>query len=71
MLLKQQTSGKALALTDSLEADKQSYAHAKSLLQSVYASILTQKFNVLSKLSTMTLGYDSEPFEYIGDMRKI
>ena len=31
LLLKQQISGKALVLIDSLEADKQSYSHAKSL----------------------------------------
>ena len=71
LLLKQQISGKALVLIDSLEADKQSYSHAKSLLQSAFASVSTQKFNVLSKLSTMTLGYNDEPFEYVSDIGKI
>ena len=71
MLLKQQVSGKALVLIDSLEADKQGYPHAKELLKTAFVSVPTQKFNVMKQLSDLKLGYDSEPFQYISSIRKI
>ncbi len=71
LLLKQQVSGKAFILIDSLEADRQAYSHAKSLLITALASPTVQKFNILKQLSEMKLNYDSEPFQYIGNIRKI
>lgn len=47
LLLKQQLSGRALLLVNSLEADKQGYNHAKELLQRALASSEMQKFNVV------------------------
>ena len=52
LLLKQQVSGKALILIDSLEADKR-YSHAKELLKTAFASVPTQKFNVMKQLSEL------------------
>ena len=43
LLLKQQVTGRALKLIESLEADKQSYSHAKSLLISALASPIIMK----------------------------
>ena len=71
LLLKQQITGRALLLIDSLEADRQTYTEAKGLLVSALASKPLQKFNVLKQLSSMKLGYGMEPFQYISDMRKI
>lgn len=71
ILLKQQIFGKASVLIDSLDADKQTYAEAKSLLVAALASKPVQKFNVLKQLSGLKLTYSSEPFQYMSDMRKI
>ena len=53
LLLKQQVSCKALFLIDSLEADKQGYSHAKELLKTAFASVPTQKFNVMKQFSEL------------------
>ena len=45
LLLKQQISGRALKLIESLEVEKQSYVHAKELLVQAFASPSTLKFN--------------------------
>ncbi|XP_064096396.1 uncharacterized protein LOC135208197 [Macrobrachium nipponense] len=71
LLLKQQISGKAAVLIESLEADRQGYSHAKALLQAAFASIPVQKFNVLKQLVNMKLDENSEPFEYVSNIRKI
>ena len=71
LLLKQQISGKALTLVESLEIDKQSYVHAKALLQSALASPVTQKHSVIKRISEMKLSLDQEPFEYVSKMRTL
>ncbi len=71
LLLKQQISGRALLLVDSLEADKQSYTQAKILLQSALASPDTQRFNTIKQISEMKLTYENDPFEYISKMRNL
>jgi len=71
LLLKQQIKGKALLLINSLESDKQTYTDAKTLLVTALASKSMLKFNVLKQLSEMKLTYDSEPFKYISDLRKV
>ena len=71
LLLKQQIKGRASMLIESLEIDSQSYDCAKELLCQALASPLTQKFNILKKMSEMKLGYDVDPFEYISVMKSI
>lgn len=71
LLLKQQISGRALFLIDSLEAGSQTYSEAKALLMSALASKPVQVFNLMKQLSEMKLSYNSEPFQYISDIRKI
>ena len=71
LLLKQQVSGRALYLLNSLESDKQGYTHAKELLTNALASPETKKFNVIRNLVNMKLEYGDEPFEYISKMRTI
>ena len=71
ILLKQQISGRALILLDSLESDKQGYTHAKDLLTSALASKDMQTFNVISQLSQLKMNNETDPFEYVSKMRNI
>ena len=69
ILLKQQISGRALLLVNSLEADKQGYTHAKELLTKALASTDSQKFSVIKQLTELKLDIKGDPFEYISNMR--
>ena len=71
LLLKQQISGRALALIDSLDCAKHSYQSAKDLLLTALASTAQQKFNVIKQMVSLNLDYSSEPFEYIGKINSI
>ena len=71
LLLKQQVSGRALTLINSLESDRQSYVHAKDLLLLAFASPSTQKFNTIKQISEMKLNYDGDPYQYISKMRNL
>ena len=55
ILLKQQLSSSALILVNSLEADKQGYTHAKSLLLSALASSDSRKFSVIKQLTEISI----------------
>ena len=71
LLLKQQLSGSALTLVNSLEANKNSYSEAKSLLESAFASPVSQKFKVIKQISEMKLSINGDLFEYISKIRKL
>ena len=71
LLLKQQISGRALILVESLEADKQGYSHAKALLLKALASDDAQRFKVLRQLSQLKLSPHCDPYEYISKVRLI
>ena len=71
LLLKQQVSGQALALLNSLECDKQGYQHAKELLVEALASPDVQRFNTIKALINLKLDDTAEPFEYVSKMRVI
>ena len=71
LLLKQQVSGRALVLIDSLEIDNQSYTEAKALLQKALASPEKQKFSTIKRMTDMTLPVDRDPYEYVSQMRTI
>lgn len=71
LLLKQQISGRALVLVNSLEADKQGYTFAKKLLLKALASEDTQKFNVIRQLSKLNLDYSTDPYDFISKVRLI
>lgn len=71
ILLKQQISGRALTLIDSLESSKQSFEDAKNLLVEALASPISQKYEILARLSTLKLTYDMDPYKYISEMRII
>jgi len=59
------------ALLNSLETNNQTYAHAKKLLQDAFASPLTQKYEVIKRLSELRLGVNDDVYSFIGSMRSI
>ena len=71
ILLKQQISGRALVLLGSLESDKQGYVHAKKLLTDALASKDLRIFNTIKKISEITMKLESDPFEYISQVRNL
>ena len=71
LLLRQQTKDRARVLIDSLESTEQSYQCAKKLLEEAFASPITQKFNVIRKVSQMKLSKSDDPFYYVGQMRTL
>ena len=70
-LLKQQVSGRATKLLESLQADKQGYSDAKKLLDAALASTELQKFETLKRMADMRLSYDDDPFDYISQIKSI
>ena len=71
LLLKQQISGRARILIESLESHNQGYAQAKSLLEKALASPDIQKFNTIKLLSEINLDNYDDPFEYVSKMKTI
>ena len=71
LLLKQQVSGRALILINSLEPHNQGYDNAKELLQKALASPQLQIFNTIKQLSELKLDSCEDPFEYISKVKGI
>jgi len=69
--LKGQLRGPPLTIVDSLDSLQQSYVSAKLLLEDAFASPLTQKYEVIKRLSELNLGYDDDVYAYISSMRSI
>ncbi|XP_068245280.1 uncharacterized protein [Palaemon carinicauda] len=69
LLLKQQVSGRASILLDSLETNKQTYEDAKLILRSALASPRFQKFTLIKQLTDMKMPYQTDPFAYVGQMK--
>ena len=71
ILFKQQLSGSALVLVESLSLDNQTFKDAVDLLSEALASPDTQKHNVLKQLSEINTYFKDNPLEYISKMRMI
>ena len=71
LLLKQQVSGRALILINSLESDKQGYTQAKELLQEALASTDVQINNTIKQFTDLKLDYRTDPFEFISKVKKL
>ena len=71
LLLRQQLSGKARTLINSLEADKQTFKDAKRLLESAFASPENRKFAAMKQLTQLRLGYEDDPFEFISKLKML
>ena len=68
LLLKEQLSGRALTLVESLEIENQGYDKAKDLLVKALASPELQKFNCIKSL-TETKFDKSNPFQFISKLK--
>lgn len=71
LLLKQQCSGRALTLIDSLAATNQTYTNAVEYLKSAFDRPALKKFNVIEQLTKLDLPYEKDPFEFISRYRKL
>ncbi|XP_068204996.1 uncharacterized protein [Palaemon carinicauda] len=71
LLLKQQVEGRAKVLLNSLEADKQSYQDAKSLLIKAFASEEVRKSSTVKKLTELKLNPGDDPFNYVSRLRNL
>ncbi|XP_068224897.1 uncharacterized protein [Palaemon carinicauda] len=71
LLLKQQITGRALVLIDSLESHNQGYSKAKELLEKALASPDVQKFSTIKQLSELNLDKCDDPFEYVSKVKGI
>ncbi|XP_068232415.1 uncharacterized protein [Palaemon carinicauda] len=70
-LLTRQLSGDSLKLVNSLDCSNRSYEEAKKLLQKAFADTLSQQYRVIKQLSELKLTYQSDPYDFISNMRII
>ncbi|XP_066946894.1 uncharacterized protein [Macrobrachium rosenbergii] len=70
-LLTRQLSGDSLKLVNSLDCSNRSYEEAKELLQKAFADTLSQQYSVIKQLSELKLTYQSDPYDFISNMRII
>ncbi len=71
IILKQQITGSALVLANSLESSRQSYKEAKDLLTLALASPLSQKYDTIQRLLDLKMPYTKDPYAFIGEIRII
>ena len=71
LLLKQQLSGRALILINSLGTDDRGYEQARNLLQEAFESPHLKKANLIKQLINLKLNDRSDPFEYISQVKLI
>lgn len=69
--LKGQLRKGPLTLTNSLDSRHQTYQNAKELLFEAFGSALTQKYEVIKKLSELKLQIDGDIYNFISEMRSI
>ena len=69
--LEGQLRGEPLTLIRSLQGSEQSYFAAKKLLEKAFASQIDQKFEVIGKLSNLTLKNNGSCYEFISDVNLI
>ena len=70
VFLQGQLSGEPLNLVKSLDISSQSYDAAKELLTNAFASIVTQQFDCIKRLSELKFS-PKTPYEFIGKLRQI
>jgi len=71
LLLKQQISGRALILVESLEITNQTYDEAVKLLKLALDCPITKKFNIIEQLTKLDLKSYNDPFEFISKFRRV
>ena len=70
LLLKRQTTGKAGSLLGSLDASKQTFRDAKSLLEQAFGDKKLQKYRLLDKLTSLNL-QSTDPFELYSEFNNL
>ena len=70
-MLKQQLSGRALVLIDSLEIRNQTYNEAKNLLNSAFASRDVQVFKTIKNLTEIKLKVNDDPYVFVSKMKNL
>lgn len=71
IFLEKQIHNAPLTLIKSLQGTNRCYSTAKQLLLSAFASDVTQKFNAISRLSTLVLRSDGDAYEFVSNVRII
>ena len=71
VFLEKQLSRETLTLIKSFQGDRQSYAEARSLLESAFASLLLQKYDIINRLLQLKLLPNGEIYAFISEMRLI
>ena len=71
VFLEKRLSGEPLILIKSLQGAQQSYAEARSLLESAFASPLLQKYDIINRLSKLKLLPNRVIYAFISEMRVI
>lgn len=69
--LKGQLSKAPKSLINSLDVNEQTYAIAKKLLLDAFASPITQRYDVIARLSKLKLNLNSDVYEYISEVRSV
>ena len=71
LLFKQQVTGRAALLFESLDLTKRTYDDAKQLLIKALSSKLQQKFSLITRLKDIKLEVNTDPFYFISEMTNI
>ena len=71
LLFKQQVSGRAALLFESLDLTKRTYDDAKKLLIKALSSKSQQKFSLITRLKDIKLDFTTDPFCFISEMTNI
>ena len=71
ILLKQNLTGRARVLVDSLETTNHGYVKAKKLLEQALASGEIQIFNTIKQLSSLKLGNNDDPFVFVSKIKNL
>ena len=69
--LREQLDKSPRILVDSLNKTRQSYDHAKEILQKAFGSTLGQQYDTLKRLSQMKLSFGDDPYSYIGEINNM
>ena len=71
LLLKQQLTGRALVLVDSLEIGKQTFTDATNLLKNAFDSPVSKKFSTVSQLVSLKLDENMDPYIFLSKFTKL
>lgn len=71
VFLQKQLINEPLTIIKALVSSQQCYDQAKSLLTKAFGQPTVQKFEVIQQLTELRLGYEDDPYTFIGEMMTI